>query len=76
MTMECRVIKEELLEMLVCPLGKAELRLEGDTLVCTRCGPKFRIDDGIPIMLIEEAVLPPGIARIEDLPCMTATPAA
>lgn len=66
------MIKQDLLDILVCPLGKAELRLEGDTLVCTRCGPKFRIDDGIPIMLIEEAELPAGTLRIEDLPCMIA----
>ncbi len=62
-------ISRDLLEMLVCPLGKAELRLEGETLICTRCGPAFKIEDGIPIMLIEEATLPEGIQGIEDLPC-------
>lgn len=62
-------VSGDLLEMLVCPLGKAELRLEGDSLICTRCGPAFKIEDGIPIMLIEEATLPGGIGSIHDLPC-------
>ncbi len=62
-------IHPDLLEILVCPMGHAELRLEDGSLVCTRCGPRFAIEDGIPIMLIEEAKLPPGVNRIEDLPC-------
>jgi uncharacterized protein YbaR (Trm112 family) len=64
------MINKELLDILVCPLGKAELNLEGDFLVCTRCGTKFPIVDDIPIMLIDEATLPAGVERMEDLPCM------
>lgn len=62
-------VHPDLLKLLVCPMGHAELRLEEGWLVCTRCGPRFRIEKGIPILLIEEAQLPPGISRIEDLPC-------
>ncbi len=62
-------VHPDLLKILVCPMAHAELKLENGWLVCTRCGPRFRIEDGIPVMLIEEATLPPGIARIEDLPC-------
>ena len=62
-------VAPDLLELLVCPLGKAELRLENNTLICTRCGPAFKIEDGIPIMLIDEAKLPDGIEEIEDLDC-------
>jgi uncharacterized protein len=62
-------VPSDLLEILVCPMGHAELKLEDGSLLCTRCGPRFPIEDGIPIMLIEEATLPPGVARIEDLPC-------
>ena len=65
----------EFLEMLVCPLGKADLHLEGDTLVCTRCGPAFRIEDGIPILLIEEAKLPDAVNSVDDLPCCKDAPA-
>ncbi len=64
------VVSQKLLDILVCPMGKAPLRLEGNTLVCERCGPRFRIEDDIPIMLIDEAELPTGITRIEELPCM------
>ena len=62
-------IPQHLLEILVCPLGKAPLRLEGNSLVCTKCGLAYGIEDGIPNMLVEEAKLPQGVSRIEDLPC-------
>jgi uncharacterized protein YbaR (Trm112 family) len=64
-----------LLEVLVCPLGKSELRQEGDVLVCIRCGPRFRISrEGYPNMLIEEAELPPGYTHYEQLPCVCQGP--
>lgn len=62
-------VHPDLLKILVCPMAHAELRLEDGWLVCSRCGPRFKIEDGIPIMVIEEAELPPGVSRIEDLPC-------
>ncbi|MCA1684585.1 MAG: hypothetical protein LC745_01085 [Planctomycetia bacterium] len=61
---------EELLALLVCPLGKSPLRREGEFLVCARCGPRFAIKDDIPDMLIEEAELPPGCATLGDLECV------
>jgi uncharacterized protein YbaR (Trm112 family) len=64
------MVNEELLALLVCPMGKAALRHEGDTLVCTRCGPRFSIKDDIPDMLIEEAELPPGCTSLADLDCV------
>ena len=64
-------VKKDLLDMLVCPLGKAKLRSEGDKLVCTRCGLRFPVRHGIPVMLVDEAELPPGCQCIEDLPCYT-----
>lgn len=66
------MVSEELLALLVCPMGKAPLRREGETLVCTRCGPRFAIKDDIPDMLIEEAELPPGCASMNDLECVRA----
>ena len=68
---ETHQLAPEFLEMLVCPMGKEDLKLENDTLVCTRCGPIFRIEDGIPILLIEEAKLPEGVSSLEELPCHT-----
>jgi uncharacterized protein len=64
------MLNEELLALLVCPMGKAPLRREGDVLVCTRCGPRFAIKDDIPNMLIDEAELPTGCAALADLPCV------
>ncbi len=64
------MVNEELLALLVCPMGKAPLRREGDTLICTRCGPRFAIKDDIPNMLIEEAELPPGCGSLKDLECV------
>lgn len=66
------MISDDLLRILVCPLGKSSLRLEGTTLICERCGPRFEIVDDIPNMLIEEATLPQGCARLADLPCVCA----
>jgi len=64
------MVTEDLLALLVCPVDqKSPLRREGESLVCTRCGLRFAINDGIPNMLIEEAELPSGCASIEDLAC-------
>ncbi|MHC4594275.1 MAG: Trm112 family protein [Planctomycetota bacterium] len=45
---------EELLNILACPICKAGVRLEEKRIVCTECGRKYRIHDGIPIMLVDE----------------------
>jgi uncharacterized protein YbaR (Trm112 family) len=47
-------ISPELLAILVCPVDKQELRLEGETLVCTSCGKRYPIVDGIPNMLVDD----------------------
>ncbi len=49
-----RTISPELLEILACPVDKQPVKLEGDFLVCHTCGRKYPVEDGIPIMLIEE----------------------
>lgn len=43
--------------MLVCPLSHASLVLDGETLVSTdpETRRRYRIEDGIPVMLVEEA---------------------
>lgn len=66
-------IPDELLEILVCPLGKKPLRLENETLVCTNCGARFKIEDGIPNMLMDEAALPDGITDVKELACYSAS---
>ncbi len=59
----------EFLAILACPIGKKPLRHENDRLVCTHCGATYRIEDEIPIMLIDECELPAGVEHIRDLIC-------
>jgi len=54
------MLDDKLLEVLACPADKQTVELKGDHLVCTQCGRRYPIRDGIPIMLIEEAELPEG----------------
>ena len=50
-------IDKELLEILACPKCKGDIQLneKGDGLICQKCKLLYRIEDDIPIMLIEEA---------------------
>ena len=57
------MIDKELLDILACPLCKADVKLEGDRIVCIKCGRRYPIKDDIPIMLIDEAELPPGSGK-------------
>ena len=64
------MLSEELLKLLVCPMGKAPLVREGESLVCSRCRTRFAINDDIPNMLIEEAELPAGCGSLAELDCV------
>ncbi len=48
---------KELLEILACPKCKGVLRMTVDEteLRCPACRLSYRIDDGIPILLVDEA---------------------
>ncbi|UUZ43977.1 hypothetical protein LP422_15040 [Janibacter limosus] len=54
-------IEPRLREILRCPACRAELRDEtgatGPELACTSesCGLTYRVDDGIPVLLVDEA---------------------
>lgn len=50
-------LDEALLEILACPkcVGKLEYRPEESVLVCHACRLRYSIQDGIPVMLIDEA---------------------
>ena len=50
-------ISQELLEILVCPKCKGDIELSpaGDALTCAACRLRYRIEDDIPVMLIDEA---------------------
>ncbi len=50
-------IDPRLLEILACPVCKAEVRAtnDGTGLVCVTCHRRYPIVEDIPIMLVEEA---------------------
>ena len=51
-------VNRELLEILACPKceGTVYLAEKKDGLVCSSCGLLYPIRDGIPVMLVDEAV--------------------
>ena len=51
------MISQDLLNILCCPETKADLVLDGDTLVSTDSNTRrrYRIENDIPIMLIDES---------------------
>jgi uncharacterized protein len=51
------LIDPSLAEILVCPVDHGELDEDEaeSRLVCTVCGRRYPVQDGIPIMLVEQA---------------------
>jgi hypothetical protein len=48
------VLDPEFLKRLACPGCKVALRLEADKLVCSKCGRRFPIREGVPVLLLDE----------------------
>lgn len=65
------MISQELLDILRCPLDPSHTRLdlENDRLICQRCRLRFRIKDGFPVLIVDDAELPSGCRSIDELPC-------
>jgi uncharacterized protein YbaR (Trm112 family) len=53
-------MKKKLLDILVCPQCKSEIRFDQDNheLVCTQCNLAYPVRDGIPVLLASEARTP------------------
>ncbi len=51
-------VDAELLAILACPLDKQPVKRDGNYLVCQECQRHYPIRDGIPVMLIDEALTP------------------
>ena len=51
-------VPEDLLALIVCPGCRTSLEERGGALVCRGCGLHYPVDDGVPIMLPEEAYRP------------------
>ncbi len=56
------MIPQDLLDILVCPVCIKPLVLkdEGQSLKCEKCLRAYPIRDGIPILLVDEAVTEPS----------------
>ena len=51
-------VPKELIEILVCPKCKGELEYRTapvEEFVCHACKLRYAVDDGIPVMLVDEA---------------------
>jgi uncharacterized protein len=51
-------VDPELLAILACPLDKQPVSRVGNYLVCQECQRHYPIREGIPVMLIDEALTP------------------
>jgi len=54
------------LGILRCPLTHSALRVEGDEMVAEVGGLRYPIRDGFPVLIAEEAKMPPNIASLEE----------
>jgi uncharacterized protein len=54
-------VSQELLDILVCPLCKEPVTLtpDGKGLKCGKCRRVYPIQDDIPVMLVDEAIIDP-----------------
>lgn len=53
------MIDKELLEILACPAcdDRPPVKQQGGKLVCEKCKRAYPIKNGLPVMLVEEAVI-------------------
>lgn len=58
-------VDPELLAILACPLDKQPVTRQGNYLVCQECQRHYPIRDGIPVMLIDEALTPEQAAAAQ-----------
>jgi uncharacterized protein YbaR (Trm112 family) len=67
------MLDPEFLKILRCPFDpRREAALsqpDESKLVCSRCQVTFPIRDGFPILLVDEAQLPPGCSGQDQLAC-------
>lgn len=55
-------VSQELVDLLVCPVDHApiEYKERRKLIICTSCGRHYPVRDNIPVMLVEEATIPPA----------------
>lgn len=52
------MLNQDLLDILICPKCKGEIRLSpnNDYIICDKCSLAYKLDNDMPIMLIDNAV--------------------
>jgi uncharacterized protein YbaR (Trm112 family) len=52
--------------IIVCPVDHGDLKEDepNSRLVCQVCGRRYPVDDGVPVMLVDEAERPEGDADV------------
>ena len=50
-------MNKDLLEILACPKCHGDLKLGKSKLICIKCKKEYKIKDGIPILLVDDAVV-------------------
>ena len=63
---DSNIITPDVLKIMRCPLTRSPLQQQGDELVARVGGLRYPIRNGIPILLIDEAKLPEGVASLDD----------
>ena len=66
MTATTNTVPADLLQILRCPITGSRLRQDGEWLVAETGGMAFPVRDGFPVMLPDEAKLPPGIESLDE----------
>ena len=49
------MIDPKLLEILACPACQGDVAFKDAKIVCVKCGRKYPVKNGIPVMLVSEA---------------------
>jgi hypothetical protein len=60
-----QILDAETISILRCPVTGSNLRLEADHLISQVGGLRYPVRDGVPVLLAEEAKLPPGIDTLQ-----------
>jgi uncharacterized protein len=58
----CRMIPQDLLDILVCPVCKKPLviKANGESLKCGECHRVYPVRDDIPVLLVDQATIEPS----------------
>ena len=49
------MIDDALLAILACPACQGDVALKDNKIVCAKCGRRYPIKNGIPVLLVEES---------------------